>query len=65
MSSTLGWLMAGITIWVFAFFRDPVRAVPQDERAIIAPADGLVTIDSAGAAAAANWAGRTGWAKRR
>lgn len=44
VSSTLGWLMAGITIWVFAFFRDPVRAVPQDERAIIAPADGLVTL---------------------
>ncbi len=36
--------MAGITIWVFAFFRDPVRAVPQDVRAIIAPADGLVTL---------------------
>jgi phosphatidylserine decarboxylase len=44
VSPTLGWLMAGITIWVFAFFRDPVRAVPQDERAIIAPADGLVTL---------------------
>jgi phosphatidylserine decarboxylase len=44
VSSTLGWLMAGITIWVFAFFRDPVRAVPQDARAIIAPADGLVTL---------------------
>ncbi|HZV57675.1 MAG TPA: phosphatidylserine decarboxylase [Sphingobium sp.] len=41
---TLAWLMAGVTIWVFAFFRDPVRAVPQDERAIIAPADGLVTL---------------------
>jgi len=41
---TLAWLMAGISIWVFAFFRDPVRAVPQDERAIIAPADGLITL---------------------
>jgi phosphatidylserine decarboxylase len=39
-----GWLMVMVTIWVFAFFRDPVRAVPQDERAIIAPADGLVTL---------------------
>jgi len=38
------WLMVGVTIWVFAFFRDPVRAVPQDETAIIAPADGLVTL---------------------
>ena len=36
--------MAGITLWVFAFFRDPVRAVPTDERAIIAPADGLITL---------------------
>jgi len=42
--SILAWLMAGVTIWVFAFFRDPVRAVPQDEAAIIAPADGLVTL---------------------
>jgi phosphatidylserine decarboxylase len=41
---TLAWLMAGVTLWVFAFFRDPVRAVPTDERAIIAPADGLVTL---------------------
>jgi len=41
---TLAWLMAGVTVWVFAFFRDPVRAVPQDETAIIAPADGLVTL---------------------
>ncbi len=41
---TLAWLMAGVTIWVFAFFRDPIRAVPQDERAIIAPADGLITL---------------------
>ncbi|MET0138137.1 MAG: phosphatidylserine decarboxylase [Sphingobium sp.] len=42
--SILAWLLAGVTLWVFAFFRDPVRAVPQDEAAIIAPADGLVTL---------------------
>ena len=42
--SIAAWLMVGVTIWVFAFFRDPVRAVPQDETAIIAPADGLVTL---------------------
>ena len=42
--STLAWLMGGVTIWVFAFFRDPIRAVPQDEYAIIAPADGLITL---------------------
>ena len=42
--SVLAWLLVGVTIWVFAFFRDPVRAVPQDPAAIIAPADGLVTL---------------------
>ncbi|MBN8818070.1 MAG: phosphatidylserine decarboxylase [Sphingomonas sp.] len=42
--TTVAWLCAGITLWVLAFFRDPVRAVPQDESAIIAPADGLVTL---------------------
>lgn len=42
--SIVAWLLAGLTLWVFAFFRDPVRAVPQDADAIIAPADGLVTL---------------------
>jgi len=42
--SVVAWLMAGVSIWVFAFFRDPVRAVPLDESAIIAPADGLITL---------------------
>lgn len=42
--SVLAWLMVGITIWVLAFFRDPVRAVPQDDAAIVAPADGLITL---------------------
>ena len=37
-------LMLGISAWVFAFFRDPERVVPQAENAIIAPADGLVTL---------------------
>src|SRR3546814_11145903 len=36
--------MVMATIWVLAFFRDPVRAVPQDENAIVAPADGLITL---------------------
>jgi phosphatidylserine decarboxylase len=42
--SILAWLLAGVSIWVFAFFRDPVRAVPQDDTLIIAPADGLITL---------------------
>ena len=40
----LGWLMVGVTLWVLAFFRDPVRAIPRDDRYIIAPADGMVTL---------------------
>lgn len=41
---TLAWPMAGITIWVALFFRDPVRVTPLDEDAIIAPADGMITL---------------------
>lgn len=39
-----GWPLAVLTLCVLAFFRDPVRVTPQDERAIVAPADGLVTL---------------------
>jgi phosphatidylserine decarboxylase len=39
----LGWIMAGVTLWTAAFFRDPVRTTPTGEGLIIAPADGLVT----------------------
>lgn len=40
----LGWLMVGVTIWVAAFFRDPVRTTPSDPRLVVSPADGLVTM---------------------
>lgn len=40
----LTWPLIGLTIWVALFFRDPQRAVPQDERYIVSPADGLVTL---------------------
>jgi phosphatidylserine decarboxylase len=40
----LGWLMVGVTIWVAAFFRDPIRTTPTDPRLIVSPADGLVTM---------------------
>jgi phosphatidylserine decarboxylase len=40
----LGWLGVGITIWVLAFFRDPVRTTPKAPGMIVAPADGLVTL---------------------
>ncbi len=39
-----GWLGVGITIWVLAFFRDPVRTTPKNAAMIVAPADGLVTM---------------------
>jgi phosphatidylserine decarboxylase len=41
---TLAWPMLGVTIWVAAFFRDPMRAVPQGDDLIVAPADGLITL---------------------
>jgi phosphatidylserine decarboxylase len=44
VSHFLGWLLVMVTIWVAAFFRDPVRTTPQDPKLIIAPADGLVTM---------------------
>jgi phosphatidylserine decarboxylase len=40
----LDWLLVGLTIWVAAFFRDPVRTTPSDDKLIIAPADGLITM---------------------
>ena len=38
------WPMAGISLWVAAFFRDPIRTTPNGDGLIIAPADGLVTM---------------------
>ncbi|HVF37964.1 MAG TPA: phosphatidylserine decarboxylase [Sphingomicrobium sp.] len=46
MPDFIGWLLVGLTVWVAAFFRDPIRTTPQDPNLIIAPADGLVTMIS-------------------
>jgi phosphatidylserine decarboxylase len=40
----LDWVLVGLTIWVAAFFRDPVRTTPHGDKLIVAPADGLVTM---------------------
>ena len=42
----IDWLLLGLTIWIAAFFRDPVRTTPKGERLIVAPADGLITLIS-------------------
>jgi phosphatidylserine decarboxylase len=50
VSHFFGWLLIGLTIWVAAFFRDPVRTTPADAKLIVAPADGLVTMIKRGPA---------------
>jgi len=44
ISHFIGWLLVGVTIWVLAFFRDPIRTTPTDPKLIVSPADGLVTM---------------------
>jgi phosphatidylserine decarboxylase len=43
-----GWLFAwpllAVSCFIFAFFRDPERVVPQGANLIVSPADGLVTL---------------------
>ncbi len=40
----LFWVGVILTIWVYYFFRDPVRSVPQQDGLIVSPADGVVSL---------------------
>jgi len=40
----VGWPLLALSGGVFAFFRDPERVVPQEDRAIVSPADGQVSL---------------------
>ena len=44
LSKVFFWPLLGVTLWVAAFFRDPVRATPVGDDLIVSPADGLVTM---------------------
>jgi phosphatidylserine decarboxylase len=44
ISHFLGWALVGLTIWVAAFFRDPIRTTPRGASLVVAPADGLITM---------------------
>jgi phosphatidylserine decarboxylase len=40
----LGWIGMGLTVWVYYFFRDPERVVPNDNGIMVSPADGIVSL---------------------
>ena len=40
----LGWTGVGLTVWVYYFFRDPERVVPNDDGIMVSPADGIVSL---------------------
>ncbi len=39
----LALIVLPVLIWLFAFFRDPERAVPTEQHALVSPADGTVS----------------------
>ena len=44
----VGWwwvaaLMVPVLLWLFAFFRDPERVIPDEQHAMVSPADGTVS----------------------
>ncbi len=43
LSNALGLVGLVVTLWCVFFFRDPERVVPLEDKAIVSPADGVVT----------------------
>ena len=50
VASVLGWwhwslalIILPVLIWLFAFFRDPERAIPAEQHTMVSPADGRVS----------------------
>lgn len=50
VASVLGWvylplslIVIPVLIWLFAFFRDPERPLPEEQHAMVSPADGKVS----------------------
>src|SRR5438105_5874249 len=39
----LAFLVLPVLIWLFAFFRDPERAIPAEQHIMVSPADGTVS----------------------
>ena len=44
ISNVLGWFGVLATCWCVYFFRDPHRVIPDEENAVISPADGMVQL---------------------
>ncbi|WP_375270673.1 phosphatidylserine decarboxylase [Sphingomonas sp.] len=44
VTKVLFWPLLGVTLWVAAFFRDPVRTTPIGDDLVVSPADGLITM---------------------
>lgn len=40
----LGWIGTGLTVWVYYFFRDPERVIPDRAGVMVSPADGVVSL---------------------